>query len=171
MYRKTIVLLLTLMLISGCAKILQKGPDYQFKKEQKLVKKAREKIQKCINENISSDYKGPIPVNSKIDSIIVNIDSLKLNIFMSKHFSYQPFRPDNIVPVYELFKKYLGRKFRKFTLTIFTLNEPIESLVPNFFRADRSDLDLQRMPGIISRPKSPIIQNLHKKTPNKIGVF
>ncbi len=163
MYRKIIVLILTLMLISGCAKILQKGPDHQFKKEQKLVKKTREKIQKCINENISSDYLGPIPVNSKIDSIIINIDSLKLDVHLSKHFSYQPFRPQNIDPIYELFKKYLGRKFRKFTLTIFTLNEPIESLAPNFFRADSSDLDLQRMPGIISRPKSPIIQNLHKK--------
>jgi len=163
MYRKTIVPFLILLLISGCAKIIHKAPDHQLKKQQKLVKKAQEKIQKCINENISPNYLGPIPVNSKIDSIKINQDSLKLDIHFSKHFSYQTFRPENIGPIYELFKKCLGRKFRKFKITIFSLNASIESFVPNFFRTNITDLDLRRMPRIAKRINPPIVQNLFKK--------
>ena len=163
MSRKTISLFLALMLFSGCAKILHKGPDYQLKKEQKLITKAQSKIQKCIKENISKNYKGPIPAHSKIDSIKIDLDSLNLNIHLSKHFSYQPFRPENIEATYNLFKKYLGRKFRKFDVTVYSLNEAIESLVPNFFRPNESDYDNSRMPKITERFNPPVFQNLHKK--------
>jgi hypothetical protein len=172
MYRKTILLFIALLLLSGCAGILKKGPDYQIKKEQKLIQKATERVRKCIKENVSTNYHGPIPAHSKIDSIIIDPDSLILNIHLSKHFSYQSVRPENIKPTYALFKKYLGRKFRNFKVTIFSLNEPVETLVANFFRQDTSDFDTKRLPKISKRLEPPLIQNLHKKPwqPNK-GLF
>ncbi len=163
MARKFISLFLILIFFSGCAQIFRKGPEYQTKKKKELIKIAQQKIQKCIKQNMSSDYQGPIPVNSKIDSIFLSLDSLKLNVYFSKHFSYQPFRQDNLKLIYDLFTKYLGPKFRKFKLTIFSLQEPIEALVPNFYRSNVSDYDLKRLPQITERFNPPLIQNLHKK--------
>ena len=163
MHHKITPIILALILISSCARILQKGPEYQLKKEQKLIEKARKKVEKCIAENMSGDVRGPIPVNSKIDSITIDSDLLKLNIYLSKHFSYQPFRPESIEPIYKLFKKYLGRKFRKFDVTILTLNEPIERLIPNFFREDTSEFDRARLPEQKFRLLPPLVQNKSKK--------
>ena len=92
MYRKITSLILMLILISSCAHISRKG----IKQEQKLIRRAQKKIQRCIEENISPDYQGPIPVNSKIDSITANIYTLQLKIYLSKHFSYPPLREQNV---------------------------------------------------------------------------
>ena len=159
-------------LLFNCAKILRKGPEYETKKEQKLATEALKKANKCIKENISNDYQGPIPVNSKIDSVTVNLSQLQLNVWFSRHFSYQPLRPENVNSIYKLFKKYLGRKFKNFNVTLNSLNYPIETLVPNYFRADTSRFDKNRLPQTPIRSITPIVQRLNKKnwTPTN-GLF
>ena len=158
MFRKIIPLILLLTIFSNCSQIIRKGPV----REIRLANRAYKKVQKCVDKNVSEDYQGPIPVNSKIDTIIVSSDSLKLNIFFNKHFSYQPFRSESIQPTYDLFKKYLGRKFRKYEITISTLDEPIQSLVPNYYRSKNDSLDRERMPQIATRLSTPLIQNISK---------
>ncbi|NOZ63063.1 MAG: hypothetical protein GXO74_15540 [Calditrichaeota bacterium] len=168
---KTIFFILTLLLVSSCSKILYKGPGYRISKEQKLAKKAGKKIDKCIQENMSEDVKGPVPVNTKIDSIHVDTDSLKLDVFLSKNFSYQPFRNSSVEYIYGLFKKYLGRSFRKYKFTLFALEEPIERLVPNYFRK-KEKFDESRLPREKERTILPIVQNENKRAwrPTK-GLF
>ncbi len=168
---KTAFVILSLLLVSSCSKILYKGPDYRINKEKKLIKKAGKKIDKCIQENMSEDVSGPVPIGTKIDSIHVDTDSLKLDIFLSKNFSYQPFRKSSVNYIYDLFKKYLGRSFRKYQLTLFALEEPIESLIPNYFR-DKTEFDKSRLPREKRRTILPIVQNLNKRAwiPTK-GLF
>jgi len=148
--------------ISNCAKILRKGPEYEIKKEKKLTMEAIKRASQCIEENMSPNYKGPIPINSKIDSVIVDITQHQVNIFLSKHFSYQPFRPQSINPIYFLFKKYLGRKFRNYNLSLFSLKEPIEQLIPNFFQPGINRYDFNRMPKTPGQFIPPIIQKMDK---------
>ncbi len=149
-------------LISNCARVLRKGTDYEIRQENKLTMEALKGARKCIQENMSPNFQGPIPINSKIDSAQVDLENNRLNIYLSKHFSYQPFRPQNIDPIYDLFKKYLGRKFQKFDLTLFTLNEPIQNLIPNYYRIDTTDYDWKRMPKPVEKVIPPIIQRLDK---------
>lgn len=166
MQRKNSILIFIfglLLIASNCARIIRKGPEYPIGKEKKLIIEAMMRVEKCIKENLSQDYQGPIPVNSKIDSVSVNLSHNQLNIFLSKNFSYQPFRPQSIDPIYDLFRKYLGKKFKKMELTLFSLNQPIENLIPNYFRTDTSQYDDSRMPGTIDRLVPPIVQCLNKK--------
>lgn len=158
MAKKILTLLILLILTFNCAQILRKGPNH----ETKLIHKARNKIAKCIRENVAEDYQGPIPVNSKIDSILINSDSLKLDIYLSRHFSHQPFRRQSVDQIYDLFKNCLGRKFRNYKLTIFALNEPIQLLVPNFYQPD-SLKETARMPILTDRLMPPLVQNISKR--------
>ncbi len=174
-YRNLIIYSLTLSLLiltSNCAKILRKGPEYEIQKEKHLKMVALKRVNKCIQENISLDYQGPIPINSKIDSVTVALVQSQLNIYLSKHFSYQPFRYKNVNLIYGLFKKYLGRKFRNFNVTLLSLNQPIEALIPNYFRAEITQYDRTRMPKPEAKYIPPIIQNVAKKSwkPSK-GLF
>ena len=149
--------------ISNCTRIIRKGPEYKISKEKKLTIEALKGAQKCVQENTSPNFQGPIPINSKIDSALVDLESNKLNIYLSKHFSYQPFRPGNIDPIYELFEQYLGKKFKNFDLTLYSLNQPIENLIPNFYRVDTSQFDHARMPREKIRLVPPVVQRLDKK--------
>ena len=161
--RLLLLLCLIFIFISNCARVFQQGPESEIKKEKKLVMEAIKRATKCVKENMSPDFQGPVPIKTEIDSAQVSLDQKRLNIFFSKQFSYQPFRPENIDPIYQLFKKYLGRKFKKFNLTLFSLNQPIERLIPNFFQPETSKYDLSRMPRTVERVMPPIVQRRDKR--------
>jgi hypothetical protein len=148
--------------ISNCTRIIRKGPEYEISKEKKLTMEALKGASKCIKENMSPNFQGPVPINSKIDSALVDLENNRLNIYLSKRFSHQPFRPKTIDSIYNLFKKYLGRKFRKFDLTLFTVNEPIQNLIPNYYRINTIDYDWKRMPKPVEKIVPPIIRRLDK---------
>lgn len=161
--QKLLLSLFFSLLISNCAQIYRQPAEYEIKHEKKLALEAIKQANRCLKENMSPNYQGPIPIHSKIDSAIVDLARSQLQIFLSKQFSYQQFRPDNIDPIYSLFKNYLGRKFKKFDLTLYSLNQPIENLIPNFFRADSSQLDRSRMLIEQIRLMPPIVQCLDKQ--------
>jgi len=160
--RKLLLLTLVASLFFNCGRILRRGTDYELKKEQCLVQDATNKATNCLTENMSKDFMGPIPYRTKVDSANVNVSDLKLSIYFSKHLSYQPFRNENVTQIYKLFRKYLGRKFKKYDMTLYSLDNPIESLIPNYFRSDSSEYDRNRMP-IVQRPNNiPVVQCLNK---------
>ncbi|MBN2090349.1 fibronectin type III domain-containing protein [candidate division KSB1 bacterium] len=150
------------LLVSNCAQIFRKPADYAIQQEKRLALEALKRGTQCITENMSPNFQGPIPIGSKIDSAKVDLERDQLNIYLSKHFSFQPFRPENIDPIYHLFQRYLGRKLQQFDLTLFTLNQPIQNLIPNYYRPDATDFDWRRMPGPDPKVVPPIIRHLNK---------
>jgi hypothetical protein len=157
-----LLLLFFSLLISNCAQIFREPAEYEIKREKKLVLEALKQGTKCVKENMSINAQGPMPMGSKVDSAKVDLLNQRLTIYLSKRFSYQTFRTETVPPIYDLFKKYLGRKFKKFDLTLYSLNQPIENLIPNFFRSDSSQFDRSRMPIEKFRLTPPILQNLNK---------
>lgn len=152
-----------LILFSNCARLLRKGPEYIAKKEQKLQTEALLQANRCIDENMSADSAGPIPIHTKVDSISLYLSKLQLNIYLSKYFSYQPFREEGVESIYALFREYLGKKFDDFNLILFTLDHPIENLIPNFYRADTSRYDDLRMPKAGIQNPPPILYPLYRE--------
>lgn len=166
MLKKTLSFILLISIsafISNCAYFLKTGPFYEQKKEQKLIRQALNRVNRCISENRSTDFRGPIPPDTKVDSIKINLSALRLDIYLSKHFTYQPFRPHNIEPIYKLFRKYLGKKFNQYAVKLRYQDFPIEALVPNYFRQDSADYDMSRMPTEKNRAIAPIIKCEDKK--------
>jgi hypothetical protein len=103
-----------------------------------------------------------LPAGSAADSIKIDSLNKKINIYFNKDFSYAPYREDNVKKTYDDLHKYFSRYYNNFALSIFTLDRPLEDLIPNFFRSDKANYDKTRLPaGLPARPKQ-VVTNVSK---------
>lgn len=88
-----------------------------------------------------NDWHNPVrewnnPPRLRIDSLKVNSAVKSVDLYFPVAFSYNPFREETI----EVFTKSvindLGRKFREYSVNIYTGGSLIQDLVPNYFRKD-----------------------------------
>ena len=100
----------------------------------------------------------------KPDTVIVDNKSKKVSLKMRETFSYIPFRPENTTQYYNSYKNLLGRKFRKYSVSIGSTGKEISELIPNYYRGTYARIDSSRL----SRPAKPVIpvvrnisKNLH----------
>lgn len=119
-------------------------------------------IERCIQDNARSPYHNLIPARTQIDSIEVSKLDRKLDVFLSKEFGIQPFRPGSCDSIHTLFRSYLGKKFKGYQLKFYCLGYPIEELIPNFYRSDSSFWDKHRMPQSPCLAVTPLSINLDK---------
>ncbi|HAQ19779.1 MAG TPA: hypothetical protein DCR40_11180 [Prolixibacteraceae bacterium] len=97
----------------------------------------------------------------KPDTVILDFQSKKVSLKMKESFSYIPFRPENTTQYYGWYKDFLGRKFRKYSVTIESTGKEIAELIPNFYRGNSVKIDSSRFskPG---RTVVPIVRNISK---------
>jgi len=98
----------------------------------------------------------------RIDSVFVDPDQKIIDIFFNKIFSYLPFRPKNSQRVYQVMRDNLGRKYRDFNLTMYSLKVPIQSLVPNLYRDARMPVDSTRMARVPTLQIAPLIRRISR---------
>lgn len=84
-----------------------------------------------------------VPYRSKIDSFSVTEENL--NLYFNKNFSYLPFREENVAELYDSVKKMLLTEKDNQQARIFVENHPIEELIPNLFRKNKSEYDVSRL--------------------------
>lgn len=131
-------------------------------------------VYKRVDEFLKSAIKSGEPVfvppNTLIDSIKINSKEKHINIYFSEHFSYIPFRKDNVELIYEKMSGELGFWLRKYTFTIYSLEKPIEELIPNFYRTSVDEYDESRLPIQFERPK-PIVRNIDEPLKPEKGLY
>lgn len=110
-----------------------------------------------------------IPSGTKVLSVKGNDKEKKVEVSLSKDFSYVPFREDNIDDVYNAVKSLIPSEYKNYQLTIKTLGQPIEELIPNFYRENIS-ADKSRIPNTALRPE-PIVKNISKPFVPVEGLF
>ena len=160
---RAIFVFLILLLIASCApRVVLKGPRYNYSGMNKITKNAHKRVEKFINFIRQTRIPFKISPAVRIDSVLVNKTEKTLTVYLNKPFSYVPFREENVRQTYTLLKKFLGHSFRKYKLIIFTLNEPIEQLIPNFFRSDSSRYDFSRLPKLPEKRPDPVVQNISR---------
>ncbi|GBE26931.1 fibronectin type III domain protein [bacterium BMS3Bbin03] len=166
------VLAISLIVVASCApRVAIKGPRYNYSKMNKITKKAHKRVEKFVN--IVWETRAPFAISPavRIDSVVVQKKQKKLTVYFNKPFSYVPFREKNVAQTYKLMKKILGRKFRKYSISIRTLNQPIEQLIPNFFRPDSSRYDFSRLPKISAKRPRPIVENRNQSWRADKGLY
>ena len=146
-------------MIYGCTAKMVSEPAYDYSGMDKLSKNAHKRIEKFIRDTQKEDYPYTVSPATRIDSLKVDKPAKTLEVFFNKAFSFAPFRTENVTAFYAGMKKRLGRKFRKYTFTAYSLRELIEELIPNFYRKDQSEYDLKRMPDIKQGRSKPIVRN------------
>ncbi|MBV5315623.1 MAG: fibronectin type III domain-containing protein [Prolixibacteraceae bacterium] len=95
------------------------------------------------------------------DTFSVDFQAKKVNLKMKESFSYIPFRPENTSQYYNWYKDLLGRKFRKYSVSIESMGKDISELIPNYYRGTSVPIDANRL----SKPAQaviPIVRNSSK---------
>lgn len=106
-------------------------------------------------------YNLNFPNSTKIDSLIVDDNNKHFSLYLTKDFSYLPFRPENVEEYYKNVKLYFGDKYNNYTFSIYTMGIKIEDLIPNFYRNTNS-FDKNRIQDYTIKRTTPIVENIDK---------
>lgn len=104
-------------------------------------------------------YRNPdiAPVSVKLTEMQADDNEKTLLLQLSESFAYQPLRTSLVEAVYDSVKALLPRAYRSYKLSICVNNEPIENLVPNYYRSRKPDKE--RLAGKIKDKEPQWVKN------------
>ena len=127
-------------------------------KSQRLLKKANKaSVEFAKKASVGTVYQ------FKVDTLIVNTAAKTLKLEMDPVFSYIPFRPENALQFNTDFKHLLGRKFRKYSVSIESMGKEIQELIPNLYRDHSVVIDAKRLSQSVNT-KLPVVRNSSANT-------
>ena len=162
--------LLIVILLGGCIPHVKEIPQYDYDKMNAVTKRIHKKIecflQSCIEE------KDPVKISrfTRIDSVLVDEKNDHVDIYMNRFFSRIPFREENTRKIYAAIRDEIGWRDNKFSFTVYTTNNRIEELIPNFYRSDTASYDKSRLAKIKGKIP-PVVQNINKKWDITQGLY
>ncbi len=156
------ITLVGLLALLACApKITLKKPAYDYTGMDKNTIQVHKQLQAFLETTIRSRSPVVLPPTVRIDSLVVDAGSKHIRAVFSKPFSYPAYRPEQVQLIYELVRKQLGRKYRAYQISLNTIGQPLQELVPNFYRTDSSQYDTARFPAEKTRP-APLVQSVSR---------
>lgn len=124
-----------------------------------------------IGQNIISQLKKQLPqplgaiylqsmmqtAKIKIDSIGINDQNKTIEIFAGLPLSYMPMREETVNSIYDSIRYYLPRQQKEYTLSVFTDQREITSLIPNYHR---QTIEKDRNRNLIHNVSTPLTKNI-----------
>jgi hypothetical protein len=107
----------------------------------KAEKAANARLHKWTSPVVGWHY----PAILKIDSITVKEPEKVVNIWFPAEIAFNPIREDNYASLEGSLKEALGRKFRKYSIRIYSDKSDLEQLIPNYYRSLEAR-DTSRLP-------------------------
>ena len=127
-----------------------------FAQSKRLIKKANQASSEFAKKaSAGTVYK------FKVDTVVVSSPSKKVSLKMKESFSYLPFRPENTTQYYNWYTNLLGRKFRKYSVSIESMGKEISDLIPNYYRGNEVKIDSSRFVKS-GKVRIPIVRNISK---------
>lgn len=169
---KRILILIVTIFITGCASSIPSGEvPKQVKQQDRKSKIAYNRTMEWLS--IVKQTKSPVslPKGTTIDSLKRTKKPKILQIYFSDQFSYFPLREQHIVTIYKEVREALGWRFRNYDVQLYSLELPIEELVPNIFRSNPAKYDRLRMPVLPENRPAPILRNTSKNLEPSQGLF
>lgn len=111
-----------------------------------------------------------IPKSAKIESAEIDSVNKEIKLILSKEFAVIPLREENVTKFYDDVKNYFSTDFSDYNVEIHSLGFPIEKLIPNYYRSDRTKIDSTRLPKS-KFERIPVVQNVSKKIKPVKGLF
>lgn len=132
---------------------------------------AAEKMAEFRFDVAAKKFSFELPARTRVDTIRVDSAKKVVEVHFNDAFSYVPYRNDNVKEIYRQVQSYFADYFEGHTFSVRSLKQPIEQLVPNYFRGDSSLYDRSRLPLTrITRPR-PVVQNISKPFVPGKGLF
>jgi hypothetical protein len=169
--KSCLALFAALLFVLACApKVVVRKPAYDYSKMDKETARVHQKIEAFIDECSTTREPLPLPRGVRIESLILQPAAKSLAVTFSKNFSYPAFRPDTVKAVYSRIHALLGKKYNDFTITLYTLGQPIEDLVPNYYRRNAGQWDRKRMAVQAPRPQ-PVVRRISRPRQPERGLL
>jgi len=153
MFKRLSVIVLMISIVSACKTTeINHNPNPIEIKKDSIKKNENYWKARSLEESIfafmnhpyvQKEYLG-IMRQIKPTGILIDTSSKTVDIQFSTAFSYIPFREENTAEFYTIMKSLLPEKFKEFALTMYSLNVPIQELIPNFYRT-RTPIDSSRL--------------------------
>ncbi|MBN2355501.1 fibronectin type III domain-containing protein [candidate division KSB1 bacterium] len=154
---------LALILTFSCApRLVKEKPRYDYSKMDKATVKAHKKVEKFLESCIESKQPVRLSPAVRIDSLKLDQELKSLEIYFNRPFSYPAYRPDHVDALHEILREELGGKYKKYAVQMYSVGQPLHQLIPNVFRTDSSDYDLDRMPKLPVRRPTPLIRRISR---------
>ncbi|MCW8850844.1 MAG: hypothetical protein OQJ81_12760 [Melioribacteraceae bacterium] len=125
--------------------------------EQQIIFKSEE-LKSKLNDNRGGLN---IPQNSRIVDYKIEKDENRLIINFNKNLSYMAFREDNVKDLYYYVKEYYGKSIEGYSLSITTLDLPIEELIPNYYRTI-TEIDSTRIFKLSNKNQIPVVSKISR---------
>ncbi len=164
------IFILILLLFSQCSIISINNTSSKILQLDKDAQKLYPRVEKFLNYCKTNQYPVETIPQVQIENIIVNKKDQNIDIHFNRFFSNIPFRYNNVNKIYKVMEKFLGRKYKNYNINIYTLNTPIEQLIPNFFRSDKSCYDYSRISGK-EKDRIPLVRNISNPTIPSKGLY
>ncbi len=173
MTRKNLVLVLSVFLLAlACQpELIRKGPKYDYSQMNSETKELHKKAEDFLYLVGVSGYPVKIHPATRIQNIILNKSKKEITIELSKIFSYVPFREENVGLLYDELRKTIGPDYRDYKLQLVTLNQPIENLIPNYYRSNPQDWDTTRLAKTEEGPLKPIVRRKDGSKDFNLGLY
>lgn len=133
-------------------------------KTRKLYEKAR-----TASDEFAKKASAGTVYKFKVDTLIIDAKGASLALEMKPTFSEIPFRPQTVGQYYADYKEFLGRRFRKYTVSISSMGKEISELIPNAYRDKSIPIDKTRL-SVPSGRTNPVVKNLSKNLEFKKGL-
>lgn len=123
---------------------------------------ADDSLKQKLNRSLTNIYKETLlsPGRVVVDSIALNEKKKSVEIYTNLSLSYLPMREQRVLLIYDSVRYHLPPAQKKYRIALFSDQQEISHLIPNFFRTKQKDKS--RM--IAHRVKKPLVSNISSPT-------
>ncbi len=104
----------------------------------------------------------------KRESVRIDTNRKEVHLYMNEILAYLPMRPQTVAEIHQQFKAVLPEAFADYTLTLYSKQRALHTLIPNIFR-QKTDYDSARLPRNTERP-IPLRQSLNRPYEITLGL-
>ncbi|MEX0680885.1 MAG: fibronectin type III domain-containing protein [Balneolales bacterium] len=121
------------------------------------VRSIRGSVNLLLDEIYATGNPTALPPGVWVERIDIDDENRIIDIYFNSRLSYVPMRKPVTEELYRMLNDQLARKYRNYTVTLYSLDEPVENLIPNIYRGSEDVYDRQRMPYADERRPRPVV--------------
>jgi hypothetical protein len=100
-----------------------------------------------------------LPKGVVVEKVRTDTAAGLVSVYCNELLSWMPFRESTVHEIYDSLKPYFAKENKISRVKMYSLNRPIEDLIPNFYRASKSAYDITRIP---PEPGTQVVHGLSK---------
>ncbi|TVQ09229.1 MAG: xanthan lyase, partial [Balneolaceae bacterium] len=140
--------------------------DYNYAGMEELEIQAHIAAEKYLLGHYSGQIEPVMSPLVRITRVITDTEANEIHVHFNNRLAEYPVRPAMVAAADSVIRSHLPDVLQSFTLRLFSMDEPLHELIPNFYREDPAYYDYSRLPIADEMEKVPLIR--HTDRPNVI---